>query len=262
MKDAYNPHGEALLDYADGNHAATLIYWQDGVRDDVPAAVCFREHIDPLESDALDLCGGRVLDLGAGTGVHTLRLVTRGLDVTALDIAPQCVEIMRRRAVRRPVAGDCYTFEAVPFDTILAICDGLEKSAGSPICRAFCLGVFRGCLEGWADAQRFNSVADRKHFAVHTFCSVASRLSLIPVDNLNCTNVKKRHPSRHCCCRASHRRIDLAGLCGLRGFKIPRGLGSADGIGCLLLRRGRLSRGRARHCSMRPKVRSWIYCGS
>lgn len=123
----YDPHGAALLDYANGNHDAMLICWQDGVRDDVPAAFWFRADIDPMEQRALDLAKGRVLDLGAGTGVHALRLEARGLDVTALDIAPQCVELMRARGVRRPVAGDFYRFEGGPFDTILAICNGLDK---------------------------------------------------------------------------------------------------------------------------------------
>jgi SAM-dependent methyltransferase len=127
MHAPYDPHGEALLDYLSGNASATLICIQDGERDDVPAGFWFRETVDPLEQRALDLCRGRVLDLGAGTGVHALQLQERGLDVVAIDVVPGCVQIMSQRGVRRPLAADLYTFEGGPFDTILCVCSGLDK---------------------------------------------------------------------------------------------------------------------------------------
>lgn len=64
MRQAYDPHGVALLDCFRGKTSAMLICHQDGVRDDVPAAFWLRETIDPLETLALDLCRGRVLDAG------------------------------------------------------------------------------------------------------------------------------------------------------------------------------------------------------
>jgi 2-polyprenyl-3-methyl-5-hydroxy-6-metoxy-1,4-benzoquinol methylase len=127
MSDAYSPHGAALLDCFRGETSAMLICHQDGVRDDVPAGFWLRETIDLLESRALDLCRGRVLDVGAGAGVHTLELQRRGIDVTAIDIAQECVEIMRERGVRKAEAVDLYTLEARPFDTILCLCNGLDK---------------------------------------------------------------------------------------------------------------------------------------
>jgi SAM-dependent methyltransferase len=42
--------------------------------------------------------GQRVLDLGAGTGTLALGLAARGADVTGLDIAPELLEVARRRA--------------------------------------------------------------------------------------------------------------------------------------------------------------------
>lgn len=62
MKLAYDPHGAALLDCFRGDTSATLICHRDGARDDVPAAFWLRSTIDPLETLALDLCQGRVLD--------------------------------------------------------------------------------------------------------------------------------------------------------------------------------------------------------
>lgn len=124
---AYAPHGAALLAFESGDASATLACWHDGMRDDAPVAFGFRDTIDPLEAAALDLCHGRVLDLGAGTGVHTLRLQARGIAVTALDVEPACVAIMRRRGVRRAVQGDLLAFGEAPFETVLCVRNGLDK---------------------------------------------------------------------------------------------------------------------------------------
>jgi len=127
MYDAYHPHGMALLDCYRGNDDAILTCHQDGQRDDVPAAFWLRSDIDPLERKALDLCRGRILDVGAGAGLHSLELQRRGLDVTAIDVAEECVEIMRDRGVARALHADLYDFQGGPFDTILCICNGLDK---------------------------------------------------------------------------------------------------------------------------------------
>lgn len=127
MYDSYHPHGMALLDCYRGNGDAVLTCHQDGRRDDVPAAFWLRSDIDPLERKALDLCRGRVLDVGAGAGLHSLELQRRGLDVTAIDVAMECVEIMRDRGIARALHADVYDFEGGPFDTILCICNGLDK---------------------------------------------------------------------------------------------------------------------------------------
>lgn len=127
MRPAYDPHGAALLDCFRGEASAVLICHQDGMRDDVPAAFWLREAIDPLEALALDLCHGRVLDVGAGAGLHSLELQRRGVEVMAIDIAPECVAIMCERGVRHVVTADLYAFEGGPFDTIICLCNGLDK---------------------------------------------------------------------------------------------------------------------------------------
>lgn len=127
MHDAYSPHGAAAMRYFRGDTGAMLVCHQDGRRDDVPAAFWFRETFDPLEARGLELAAGRILDLGAGTGVHALELQRRGQSVTALDVSAECVAIMRARGVRDAVAGDLYRFEGGPFDTVLCLCNGLDK---------------------------------------------------------------------------------------------------------------------------------------
>jgi SAM-dependent methyltransferase len=127
MSAAYGLHGAALLDCFRGERDAVLACHQDGVRDDVPAAFWLREEIAPLEAAALDLCRGRVLDIGAGAGVHALALQRRGLDVTAIDVAPGCVVVMRERGVRKAEVADVESFAGSSFDTLLCLCNGLDK---------------------------------------------------------------------------------------------------------------------------------------
>jgi len=127
VSDAYNLHGMALLDCFRGETDAMLVVHQDGERDDVPAAFWLRQTIDPLEARALDLCAGRVLDVGAGAGLHTLELQRRGFDVTAIDVAAECIVIMKERGVHRTEQADLYAFAGGPFDTIVNLCNGLDK---------------------------------------------------------------------------------------------------------------------------------------
>jgi SAM-dependent methyltransferase len=127
MTSAYDPHGAALLDYERGATDAMLACEQDGERDDVPAAFWFRTEIDPIEAAALDLCRGRILDVGGGTGVHALLLQARGHAVTAIDVDAAAVEIMRRRGVRDARQADLDDFDSGPFDTVISICNGLDK---------------------------------------------------------------------------------------------------------------------------------------
>lgn len=127
MKSVYNPHGAALLDCFRGADDALLIVHQEGERDDVPAAFWLRTTLDPLETLALELCRGRVLDVGAGAGVHALELERRGFDVTAIDISPECVSIMRARGVVNPLVADAFELEESGFDTVITLCNGLDK---------------------------------------------------------------------------------------------------------------------------------------
>lgn len=127
MDEAYKPHGAALLDCFRGAMDAMLICHQDGARDDVPASFWLRQTIAPLEALALDLSHGHVLDLGAGAGLHTLALQRCGVQVTAIDIASDCVTIMRERGVHDARCADLFSFGGGPFDTIICLCNGLDK---------------------------------------------------------------------------------------------------------------------------------------
>lgn len=124
----WSPHGLALLDFFKGKaSAAVVVHDADGDTEVVPAGVFFREpeEFSALEEAALDLCRGRVLDVGAGAGCHSLVLQQRRLRVCAIDVAPEAVEVMRKRGVKDVQCADVFGFQAEPFDTLLLLMNGI-----------------------------------------------------------------------------------------------------------------------------------------
>ncbi|MCC2674711.1 MAG: hypothetical protein K0R58_1658 [Ramlibacter sp.] len=49
------------------------------------------------------------------------------MDVTAIDVAPECVEVMRERGVRKAEVSGFEDFGGRSFDTLLCLCNGLDK---------------------------------------------------------------------------------------------------------------------------------------
>ena len=128
FSDPRKPHAVAIRDYFDGNHDAVLvIHTSLGEHDELPVRVFFRgpAELFGFERAALALCRGRVLDVGAGTGVHALYMQDRGHDVCAIDVVPDAVEIMRERGVRDARLIGIEELEGETFDTILMMMNGI-----------------------------------------------------------------------------------------------------------------------------------------
>jgi SAM-dependent methyltransferase len=125
--DAWTPHVAAMLAYHRGVRDAMIVVYDDYERDEVPVGYFFREPADfpPFERRALELCRGRVLDIGAGSGCHALALQDRGLSVTAIEIAPELVEVLRARGVRDARLATWMDLEAEPYDTAFVMMNGL-----------------------------------------------------------------------------------------------------------------------------------------
>jgi SAM-dependent methyltransferase len=123
-----DPYGSALQDFLDGDTSVQIaIRRDDGYDSLVPIAVFFRKEADfsPLENAALDLCRGTVLDIGAGTGCHTLALQRRGLHVTAIDISPQAVAVTTARGAADARRTDVFDLRGERFDTLLMLMHGI-----------------------------------------------------------------------------------------------------------------------------------------
>lgn len=127
------PLGMALRAYLDGNSSAELVLLRDdGVEGRIPASHFFRDPLEasPVDRAAIEHSRGRVLDVGAGSGLHSLALQARGLDVTAIDVSPEAVEVMRKRGVETVREGDIFDVfdaeaDAESFDTILMLGHGI-----------------------------------------------------------------------------------------------------------------------------------------
>jgi SAM-dependent methyltransferase len=122
------PYALAMQAYHQGDHAAELLIRRDdGYEDRVPIAFFFREPdaFGHVENFALDRCTGHVLDVGAGSGLHSVVLQERGVQVTALDVASEAVGIMRERGVADAVTGDVMTHTGGPYDTLIMLGHGI-----------------------------------------------------------------------------------------------------------------------------------------
>jgi SAM-dependent methyltransferase len=128
LRDPWKPHGLALLDYFHGDtEAQVIVHSENGEHIDFSVSIFFRKppQFSTLEKTALDLCRGRVLDIGAGTGCHSLFLQDHGFSVCAIDILPEAVEIMTRRGVHHALCADIFSFHGGPFDTLLMMMNGV-----------------------------------------------------------------------------------------------------------------------------------------
>lgn len=131
--------GKALLDYYKTGKADTL--WLHNSYDEpeeMPIDVFFRDEDDmpELEHRALDLCRGKILDVGAGVGSHALALQQRGLEVTAIDIAEDAVVIMQKRGVKNALVQDIFTVNQ-KYDTLLFMMNGIGLTGTLPGLIAF-----------------------------------------------------------------------------------------------------------------------------
>ena len=127
MNSKKDPMGRAIADYWKTKKAERLrVFSPMFEEDEIPLTTLFRSYdsMPEIERKALDLAKGRVLDVGAGAGCHSLVLKERGIDVTAIDISPLSVETMKERGVKKVLEQDFFTLDG-QFDTILMLMNGI-----------------------------------------------------------------------------------------------------------------------------------------
>jgi 2-polyprenyl-3-methyl-5-hydroxy-6-metoxy-1,4-benzoquinol methylase len=125
---AMQPYGESLTAYFNGDKDAELIvHRDDGYKSPLPVSWFFRgpSEYTPIDTKALEHSKGTVLDVGAGTGVHSLALSEKGHSVTAIDISPHAVDILRQRGIEQVFCTDVFSFQSGRFDTLLMLGHGI-----------------------------------------------------------------------------------------------------------------------------------------
>lgn len=119
--------GSAIADFHATSKAARLrVFSPMFDEDEIPVTTLFRSYdaMPAIEQEALQQARGAILDVGAGSGCHSLALQQLGKQVTAIDISPLAVETMRQRGVRDVRQQDYFTLDG-HFDTILMLMNGI-----------------------------------------------------------------------------------------------------------------------------------------
>lgn len=123
-----DPIGKAIADYQQKpNELAEIIVHSKLCEDDViPVPYLFRsyEEFPELEKIALEACSGKILEVGAGAGMHTKYLHENGKDVLAIDISEGAVSFMKQNNIPARLQ-DFYEFKGETFDTILMLMNGI-----------------------------------------------------------------------------------------------------------------------------------------
>ncbi len=122
-----DPMGAAIYDFHKNGKADVLrVFSSQFEEDEIPVEDLYREFEDmpELERTALEMAQGRILDVGAGSGCHSVALAKMGKDAVAIDISPLSVEVMRERGVdaRKVNLYDESFIEK--FDTVLMLMNG------------------------------------------------------------------------------------------------------------------------------------------
>lgn len=123
MKDLF---GNALLDYHNGNYTEDILTSTSISGEDVlPLPYLFRSYneMPKLEQKALKLAKGHVLDVGCGSGSHSLYLQKKGLQVKAIDVSKGAIKVAKQRGVLHAETKDILE-ETETFDTILLLMNG------------------------------------------------------------------------------------------------------------------------------------------
>lgn len=122
------PFAEALAAYAGGETDVELRLRSSlGEDEALPVGFFFRtpDELMDFERYALDLCRGRVLDLGAGAGPHTLALQSIGRRVVAVEGSADVARLLRARGATHVVHADFRYWWRPGFDTVLMLMNGL-----------------------------------------------------------------------------------------------------------------------------------------
>lgn len=122
-----DPMGQAIYDYFDKGVAGKLrVFSPDFDEDEIPVETLFREldEMPKIEQKALELAQGKILDVGAGSGCHSLELQKMGKTVKAIDISELSVEVMKESGVENAAVEDFFAIKDEKYDTILMLMNG------------------------------------------------------------------------------------------------------------------------------------------
>ncbi len=119
--------GLAIFEFFKSGRDKPIHNWIDNEEEEpmLPSLFFRNELLLPeLEKTALDHARGRVLDVGAGAGRHSIILQERGFEVVSLDASFHSCEVMKARELKNVICSDIFSFRGEKFDTILLLMNG------------------------------------------------------------------------------------------------------------------------------------------
>ena len=122
-----DPMGRAIHDfYTKGVAGRLRVFSPQFEEDEIPVSTLYRtfEEMPELEQEALRLAEGKILDVGAGSGCHSLALKDMDKDALAIDISELSVEVMQESGVKAQQANLFDEHFVGQFDTILMLMNG------------------------------------------------------------------------------------------------------------------------------------------
>ena len=122
-----DPMGAAIYDFYMTGKADTLVVCSSMFDDDVlPVTSLFREYdqMPEIEQIALQEAKGSILDVGAGSGCHSVALQKMGKKATAIEISALSVEVMKERGVDARCVNFYDESFVEKYDTILMLMNG------------------------------------------------------------------------------------------------------------------------------------------
>lgn len=123
-----DPMGAAIADYFEHRKADRLrVFSSQFDEDEISVKELFRSarQMPILERTALEMATGKILDVGAGSGCHSLALQEAGKEVHAIDISPLSVEVIKKRGIRNVTHTNLFDERFCnSYDTILMLMNG------------------------------------------------------------------------------------------------------------------------------------------
>ena len=120
--------GNALLDYFNGNYSEDIITETNiSEEDKLPLPYLFRSfnEMPKIEQKALSISKGKVLDIGCGSGSHSLYLQNnKKLTVDAIDISKGATEVAKLRGVKKVYNNNLFEITET-YDTLLLLMNGI-----------------------------------------------------------------------------------------------------------------------------------------
>jgi hypothetical protein len=126
-----DPMGQAIYNYAFSNDNTPINVLSQVVEDEeLPPDYFFRNfnEMPQLERIALKMSKGKILDIGAGAGCHSVYLQKSGKDVTALEVSQLCCNVLNNRGIKKIINSDILSFSDERFNTLLLLMNGIGIS--------------------------------------------------------------------------------------------------------------------------------------